>query len=62
MKITVEIKDHYGKRRAYPVCEDAEAFARIAGATTLTRDVLEHIRGLGYDVQIKAADLKSLDL
>lgn len=62
MQIMIEIREHYGKRRAYPVCEDAEAFARIAGTATLTKAVLEEIRSLGYDIQIQASNLQSLDL
>ena len=48
--IRVEIKDVYGVRTVYPVCENARTFALIAGTKTLTRDTLRHVKDLGYAV------------
>lgn len=50
-EITVEIKPQYGKWVYYPVCEDAKAFARIAGTSTLTESTIAAIRQLGYKIK-----------
>lgn len=50
MKIEVEIKQVYGNRTIYPLCEKAQAFARIAGTKVLTSQAVEHIKALGYEV------------
>lgn len=52
MKITVKIRDVYGKEAVYPACPKAEAFARIANAKTLTERVLAEIRALGYEIEV----------
>lgn len=52
--IKVSIKYIYGARRIYPVCDDAKAFARIAGTKTLSRDVLDNIKMLGYSIVVEA--------
>ena len=50
MSITVEVRNIYGTLKAYPVCDRAKAFARIAGSTTLTHSVLTTIEALGYEI------------
>mgnify|MGYP000909715950 CR=1 FL=1 len=54
MKITVQVKNVYGRDLIYPVCEKARIFAEISGAQTLRPSVLERIRALGYEVEFKA--------
>lgn len=49
--ITVEVRSVYGRDTIYPVDAAAKAFAAIAGTTTITPEVLKHIRSLGYAVQ-----------
>lgn len=49
--ITIQIRNVYGKLKAYPVCNRAEAFARIAGSKTLTLSTLCEIRNMGYDIK-----------
>lgn len=58
--LTVSIKNVYGNELIYPVCDDAKAFARIAGSTTLTRSVIEEIKKLGYTFSILPAPSSSL--
>ena len=53
MNITVKVRNNYGKRVIYPVCQSAKSFARIAGTASLTRDAIDRIRELGYDVQVE---------
>jgi hypothetical protein len=52
MKIIIKINNNYGIETAYPVCEQAILFSRIAGTKTLTRDTLRHIDSLGYQIEI----------
>ena len=57
MNITVKVKNNYGKKVVYPVCQHAIAFARIAGTTTITKDAIELIKQLGYKVQVEQVTL-----
>jgi hypothetical protein len=57
MKITIRIKDVYGTQKAYPVCDKAKLFARLAGTTTLTHDTRQIIMALGYNIEVKPRHL-----
>ena len=57
MQITVEIKTVYGNKAVYPACDTSKLFASIAGAKTLTSNVIRDIRALGYTVEVKQAEL-----
>jgi hypothetical protein len=48
--INVEVRDVYGQTVFYPMCDKAKLFAQIAGTKTLTTDVLNKIRELGYSI------------
>ena len=50
--IHVHVKDVYGKRVVYPVCDKAKVFAAIAGTTSLTETTLRCIRKLGFDIHV----------
>jgi hypothetical protein len=52
MKITVEIKNNYGRRYVYPACEISRIFAALVQRTTLTDRDLEHIKRLGYSIEV----------
>lgn len=52
MKIVITIREVFGVPKAYPVCEQAELFARIAGTETLTSKTLALIAKLGYEVEL----------
>lgn len=52
MEIKIQIKNQYGQERVYPLCPAAKTFARIAGTATLTPDVIEQIKKLGYRVAV----------
>ena len=52
MNITVKIRNNYGKRVIYPVCQSALCFADIAGTSTLTPPTIALIKQLGYEVQV----------
>lgn len=54
--ITVKFKDVYGNRLVYPVCENAQHFASIAGTKTLSTAVLKTVEAMGYDIKIEHDD------
>ncbi len=56
--VKVEIKDVYGVRTVYPVCENARTFAAIAGTKTLTKDTIRHIKDLGFAVVLVQPELE----
>ena len=51
-EIQLLVKDVYGKRKFYPLCDKAKVFASIAGTTTLTEATIKSIVQLGYDVRV----------
>jgi hypothetical protein len=53
MNITVRVTNNFGNRAIYPVCNDAQTFAELAGTTTLTDDSIRLVKALGYEVQIQ---------
>ena len=55
MKIFVSVRNNFGTKAVYPVCANAEIFAKIAGTTTLTLATLRQIKNLGYAIEIKTA-------
>ena len=60
MKVTVEIKEVYGKELIYPVCEKAQTFAMLAKKKTLDRNDIQKIKFLGFEVELKQKELKGL--
>ena len=50
--IKVRVTNSFGNERIYPACENAELFCAIAGAKTLTRANIDHIKALGFDVEV----------
>jgi hypothetical protein len=53
MSITVRVKNIYGNKTVYPVCQSAKVFAQIAGHSTLTSATLDGIRRLGYLIEVQ---------
>ena len=53
MNLIIEVKTVYGNRLVYPICKKAMTFAKISGHKTLTRETLQGIRELGYEVIYK---------
>jgi hypothetical protein len=52
-EIIVTIKSNYGTEVAYPVCEHAKLFARIAGTKTLTIDTIDSIKDMGIGIVVE---------
>ncbi len=53
LELTVEIKQVYGNKTIYPICEKSQLFANIAGMKTLTEKHILWIKQLGYSFRIK---------
>ena len=56
MKIVVRVRNIYGNKTVYPVCEDAKLFARIAGHSTLTYTTLDLVKKLGYVIEVEQTE------
>jgi hypothetical protein len=52
-EITIQVRDVYGTVKYYPMCARAKLLAGIAGTVTLTPQVLEKIRSLGFTIKLK---------
>lgn len=50
--IQVTIRNVYGNRLIYPACDTAKTFASMVGRKTLTFTDIEHIKKLGYKVEV----------
>lgn len=58
--VQVQIKSIYGNEMIYPVCEAAKVFASMVGQKTLTRRDIDHIKKLGYTVDVVQAQPNTL--
>jgi hypothetical protein len=57
-KITVRLDKNYGVWVVYPVCEQAQLFAAIAGTKTLKEKTLDQIMQLGYEIQVSGEQIR----
>jgi hypothetical protein len=53
MEITVEIRNVYGNKTVYPVCNNARLLCDLAGTKTFTRRIMDIVKKLGYTINIK---------
>jgi len=53
MTITIKIKQVYGNKVYYPICNQAKVFADIANTKTLTYATILKIKELGYEIKIE---------
>jgi hypothetical protein len=53
LAITVRVRNVYGNKTIYPVCDKAKIFAQLAGHSTLTSMTLDCIRRLGYLIEVE---------
>lgn len=58
MKIIVSIKTVYGNDTIYPICEKAKTFASMVGQKTLTLRDIEHIKRLGFEIEVQPMTIK----
>ena len=50
----VSIKSKYGTETIYPDCEPSKIFAELLKQKTLTREDIETIKRLGYEVRTRS--------
>lgn len=55
MNIKVRIKNIYGNDLIYPVCDKAKYFAAIAKKKTFSKDDIQNIKKLGFEVNVVVA-------
>ena len=60
MEIYVEPKEVYGNTLYYPACSKATTFCLLANQKTLSKAHIKYIKGLGFKVLIKPADVVEL--
>lgn len=60
MTIQVQIKSIYGNEVIYPVCDKAKTLASLVNQKTLTKRDIEHIKALGFTVQVVQAQPATL--
>ena len=51
--IIIKIKNVYGKKLVYPICNTAKKFAYLTDTKTFNKPQLEMIKSLGYDLTIQ---------
>ena len=55
--LTVEIKNHFGNERIYPVSDEAKLLARLVGSKTFTRESIALAKELGFSFQVKQEEI-----
>jgi|TARA_E500000331_G_scaffold347203_1_gene387083 hypothetical protein len=55
--IKVQLRNVYGNELIYPMCQDAQRFARLTQTKTLHRDDIATIKSLGFTVETVAKEL-----
>ncbi len=61
MKITIEVREVFGKQTIYPICDTSKKLAKLAGTKTLTKEALKIIESLGYEITLSQKDLDFLE-
>ena len=57
-KLTVKLKESYGRPLWYPVDENAHAILAIQGGKTLSDRTLRIVEKMGFDIQVETPDWK----
>jgi hypothetical protein len=55
MKLTIEIKNVYGRDLNYPACSKSMMLAKLANKKTLSDTDMTLIKDLGYEIEYKGA-------
>jgi len=55
--ITVRITKNYGAEAIYPVCDTAKKFSEIAGTKTMSRNLINQVKSLGYSILVEQVTL-----
>ncbi len=57
MTIIVRVKDVYGVKRVYPVCDKAKLLVELTGQKTFCRASLDKVKKLGYILEVEGIKL-----
>ena len=57
MKIIVEIKNVYGKKMIYPICEDAKLLCELMKTKTIPIYDIEISKKIGFEIEVKQQTL-----
>jgi len=57
MTIQVSVRLVFGNEKIYPVCEKARMFAKLVKQKTLTREDIQKIKMLGFQIEVIAPNL-----
>jgi hypothetical protein len=60
MKIQIEVKNVYGNKVVYPICETAKKFAELTQTKQLTHKALCIIEALGYEITTTSPTLEDI--
>jgi hypothetical protein len=52
MKIQVKITHPFGQERINPKCENASYFCKLLNQKSLTRNNIDYIKALGFEVEV----------
>ena len=58
MTIFVEVKYVYGNETIYPACEKSKQFCKLCRTKTLTQDMIDNIKSLGFEILVKQAQVE----
>ena len=55
--IQVQIKNHFGNERIYPINQEGKTLARMVGCKTFTRETIALAKELGFTFEVKREEL-----
>ena len=58
MDLKVKVKDVYGQRLVYPVCDMSKSFAYLVGCKTLPKWATDEIKRMGYTLTVETPELE----
>lgn len=58
--VKVTLGYQYGQEVIYPACDDSRIFCQIAGTKTMTRQLVDQVKSLGYRVEVIPTQPKEL--
>ena len=58
MDLKVKVKDVYGQRLVYPVCDMSKSFAYLVGCKTLPKWATDEIKKMGYTLTVETPELE----
>ena len=58
MNLKVKVKDVYGQRLVYPVCDMSKSFAYLVGCKTLPKWATDEIKRMGYTLTVETPELE----